>query len=363
MPEGSTLGSPGSPVPPPPIEKDSIRSRSASSSRRRPPPPPKERRRSRPGSTLQLVSTNPDLLAPPNGISKRRPNHRRQHAFFHQLASIKHWFMESAKSAKSPVSRSDSSTLKNSPQERKSPIEPRRTLNDGTPSRSAATPTRQLSGASYPRPGMPNSRHRASLSPAPITPRSSYRRSSGGLRGRKSTSSSVSSIRSIHHVHTHSKASSTSSTSNSVHSSVPFSKPSRSPHTSVKVLPATPTVTAFPSNIRVVRAAPNYNEPANFASPSGLVFAKRKKKPFRGPMLSIGNGNGGISTGRPRDSSVGGSRSASAAGRTSGEIIKEEDEDEVEEVDTFSPLAPEAEETIWGGKEAEVDGWVRRRHD
>ena len=82
-------------------------------------------------------------------------------------------------------------------------------------------------------------------------------------------------------------------------------------------------------------------------------------------MLSIGNSNGGISAGRPRDSSVGGSRSASAAGRTSGEIIEEEDEDEVEEVDTFSPLAPEAEETIiWaGGKETDLDGWVRRRHD
>ena len=82
-------------------------------------------------------------------------------------------------------------------------------------------------------------------------------------------------------------------------------------------------------------------------------------------MLSIGNSNGGVSTGRPRDSSVGGSRSASAAGRTSSEIIEEEDEDEVEEVDTFSPLATEAEGTIvWeAGKETELDGWVRRRHD
>ena len=110
---------------------------------------------------------------------------------------------------------------------------------------------------------------------------------------------------------------------------------------------------------------PNYNESANLASSSALVFAKRKKKPFRGPMLSIGNSSGGISAGGPRDSSIGGSRSASAGGRTSGEIIEEEDEDEVEEVDTFSPLAPEAEETIvWeGNKEAELDGWVRRRHD
>lgn len=80
-------------------------------------------------------------------------------------------------------------------------------------------------------------------------------------------------------------------------------------------------------------------------------------------MLSIGNGNSGISVSRPRDSSVGGSRSASAAGRTSGEIIEEEEEDEVEEVDAFSPLAPEAEEIWEGGKEAESDGWVRRRRD
>ena len=82
-------------------------------------------------------------------------------------------------------------------------------------------------------------------------------------------------------------------------------------------------------------------------------------------MLSMGNGPSGIPAGGPRDSSVGGSRSASAAGRTSGEIIEEEDEDEVEEVDTFSPLAPEAEETIiWeGNKEAELDGWFKTRHD
>ena len=82
-------------------------------------------------------------------------------------------------------------------------------------------------------------------------------------------------------------------------------------------------------------------------------------------MLSIGSSNGANSTGRSRDSSAGGSRSASAAGRTSGEIIKEEDEDEIEEVDTFSPLASEAEETIiWeGSTEVELDGWVRKRHD
>lgn len=122
---------------------------------------------------------------------------------------------------------------------------------------------------------------------------------------------------------------------------------------------------SFPSNIRLVRAVPNYNESANFTSPSGLVFAKRKKTPFRGPTLTLGTSNSGSPSLRPRDSSVGGSRSASAAGRASGEIIEEEDEDEIEEVDVFSPVAPEAEETIWeGGKEeAEADGWVRRRHE
>ena len=281
-----------------------------------------------------------------------------------QLASIKHWFLESAKRARSPASKSDSSTLKSSPQERKSSVGPRRPTNKPTNNNGnilTVTPGRHFSGASYPGPRIPTPKHSVSLSPAPITPRSSYRRSSGGLRGRKSTSSSVSSIRSIHHVPTHSKASSTSSASNSVHSSAPFSKGSRSPHPSIKVLPTTPTVAAFPSNIRLVRAPPNYNESANFASPAGLVFAKRKKRPFRGPALAIGTSNNGSPGGRPRDSSVGGSRSASAVGRTSGEIIEEEDEDEVEEVDTFSPVAAEAEETIWeGGKEDEQDGLVKR---
>lgn len=355
-----SLESPNSPVAPPPIEKDPARPRSISSTRRRPPLPPKETKRSR-GSTLQLVSTNPELLAPPSGVLKRRPNRKHQHAFLNQLASIKHWFLESAKRAKSPASKSDSSTLRNSPPSKKSPIELRRTTNYSAPNRSAITPSRHVSGASYPRARIPTPQNRSSLSPAPITPRSSYRHASGGLRGRKSTSSSVSSIRSIHHVPTHSKASSTSSTSNSVHSSVPFSRSSRSPHASVKVLPSTPTVTSFPSNIRLVRAVPNYNESANFASPSGLVFAKRKRTPFRGPTLTLGTSNGGSPSVRPRDSSVGASRSASAAGRASGEIIKEEDEDEIEEVDVFSPAAPEAEETIWEGskEDAETDGCKR----
>lgn len=367
LPEGISLDSPNSPLPPPPIEKDSVRRRSTSSTRRRPPLPPKEIRPSR-GSTLHLVSTNPDLLTPPNGIAKRRAQQKHRGNFFGQLASIKHWFKESAKRAKSPAEKSDSSTLKSSPQDKKPTADPRRsakTSKSVTPIYrvgASGTPTRPLSGSHYPRPKVPTPGHRSSLSPAPITPRSSYRHLSGtgGLRGRKSTSSSVSSIRSIHHIPSHSKASSTSSTSNSIHSNVNFSRTSRSPHSSVKVLPSTPTVGTFPSNIRVVRASPNYNETANFASPTGLIFAKRKRTPFRGPALSVGTNTGSSPAGRPRDSSTGGSRSASVAGRASGEIIKEEDEDEVEEVDAFSPVPPEAEETILGG---ENEDWIRRRHE
>ena len=363
LPEGISLESPRSPAAPPPIEKDPVRSRSTSSMSSRPPLPPKEARRSR-GSTLQLVSNNPDLLAPPNGISKRRPNRKHQHAILNQLASFKHWFIESAKRAKSPASRSESSTLKNSPPSKLSPTEPNRTAASMTPTHSNITPAHQMSSASHPRPRIPTPKNRSSLSPAPITPRSSYRHASGGLRGRKSTSSSVSSIRSIHHVPSHSKASSTSSTSASVHSSVPFSKSSKSPHASVKVLPSTPTVASFPSNVRLVRAVPNYNESAIFTSPNGMLFAKRKRTPFRGPVLSLGVNGSGSPNGRPRESSASASRSASVAGRASGEIIEEEDEDEVEEVDAFSPIAPEAEETIFcSGEEPEDEGWVRRRHE
>ena len=60
---------------------------------------------------------------------------------------------------------------------------------------------------------------------------------------------------------------------------------------------------------------------------------------------------------------MGSHRSASAAGRRSGEIIEEEDEDEIEEVDAFSPIPAEAEEVIWETKTGE-DGsgeWVRRK--
>ena len=372
LPEGAALESPASPTPPPPIEKDSVHS--TGSSQPRPLPPPKERRRSSRGSVLQAISpSKQNLPASSNRYSTRR-SRRHQHPFINHLVSIKQWFLDSAKRARSPGSKSDASTLKPPPE--KSPV-------NSKPSPTNANPQQQGSTALALPPSSPsltpyhrvtNPRHRLSLSPSPLTPHSSFRRASGGLRGRKSTSSSVSSIRSIHHAHTHSKASSTSSTSNSVRSSALPStrRHSRSPHNSIKVLPSTPTASAFPSNVRLVRSS-LYNESAFSSSlmptSPGLVFSKRKKTPFRGPLLNLspaggsGSGHGpgggsgrgtrnlsgsGPSGGARRDSSVGGaSRSGSVAGRQSGEIIEEEDEDEIEEVDVFRPGPAEAEEIIW----------------
>ncbi|KAH0534104.1 hypothetical protein FGG08_007301 [Glutinoglossum americanum] len=325
---------PLSETPPPPIEKDPTRS--SSSSRHRPIPPPKETTRRQRTSQLQLVTSNPDLLSP-NGFRKQRQNRRHQHPIINQLASLKHWLMDSAKRARSPGSKSISNSVTVVPQT-SAP-----TSADGSLSMHSTLAPGSRSGprsrTPYNQPAriMTTPQKRTSLSPSPLTPHSSYyRRSSAGLRGRKSTSSSVSSVRSIHHhQHTHSKASSTSSAS-----ITPSVKSPRSPRNSVKVLPATPTTSVFPSNIRVVRSnhqASNYNESAHFqqAQPA-FVFAKRKKSLFRGPLLSVGNSS---STGSParRDSST--SRSVSAAGRRSGEIIEEEDEDEVEEVEAFSPLS------------------------
>jgi serine/threonine protein kinase len=240
--------------------------------------------------------------------------------------------------------------------------------------------------------GPDSSYKRQSLSPSPITPRSTVRRSSTGLRGRKSTSSSVSSIRSIHHHHhTHSKASSTSS-ANSVSTNLSKTPMQRghSPHHSVKMLPASPQGTMpLPSNIRLVRGKPaplglfgdhgagegNSRRPAlslegrlgpgfqyNEANPplgspnpfsSGILFAKRKKNVFKGPMMGFGKGHSeSVGSIPPRESHSSAS-SGGPLGRRSGDITIMEEEDEefedvleegavidedVEEVDNFSPV-------------------------
>lgn len=364
LPEHTQLDSPDINSPPPPIEKDSVRS--ASSSRhRRPIPPPKEGTirgaRSR-GSTLQLVTTNPDLLSPHvNGLPQHVSRRKHQHPFINQLSQWRHWIIDSAKRAKSPgkrISRSTPDLTNNSGGSQSKNSSPRPATSK-TPTQSkpaihlgpqGITPAARM----YTTPN--NKRH--SISPSPLTPRSTFRRPSGGLRGRKSTSSSVSSIRSIHHHHhTHSKASSTSS--NGSGSMSKASLPTRSPHHSVKVLPATPTTSAFPSNIRVVRQAPisSFNEGPwgnsqafGSATNGGLVFAKRKKNLFKGPMLNTSSPSpaGAPSGSNARTGSH--SRSTSVAGRRSTEVkvIEEEDEDEIEEVEAFSPImGNETEETIY----------------
>ncbi|KAI9373303.1 serine/threonine protein kinase [Aspergillus egyptiacus] len=390
LPEPSVLQSPELYAPPPPpVDKDSIRS--DSSTRRRPPvPPPKDQRRSRP-STLHVSASQPEL-AQHGGIFRRRTG-RRQYPIISQLASLKHWFVESTKRAKSPHPKSSGGTHRKFLSEKLSPAKghegakksplPASTISQPKSPSELATPTRikrssnasslapssasyQNRRHSYPRQPRPLSTsrasHRNSLSPSPLTPRGSYRRSSAGLRGRKSTSSSVSSVRSIHHAHTHSKASSVSS--NSIGSaSTPTARVTKSPHTSVKVLPTTPSASArFPTNIRLVRnpnlgfrdtddfegvPSSSYNEaapaPLLYSPSSSLVFARRKRSTFKGPMVHTANlmVSGGVASSEYPNGNIrmdGASRKAARPATRKSQIIEEEEdaEDEYEEVDTFT---------------------------
>ncbi|AEO67867.1 uncharacterized protein THITE_2117007 [Thermothielavioides terrestris NRRL 8126] len=426
--------SPDSEVPPPPIDKDSIRSVS-SSRNRKPIPPPKEgvlrSARSR-GSTLHLVTTSDALEA--KGASQaadpKKVKKRPSHAIIATWKNWTHWLFENTRRNKGsnkrgsqstpnllpkPASGKDGKSKEDSPrpQTSKYPASgaastpqtvslPKGVVANGFAARGAAATGGHASSSSHapispglttppipgPRLHTSGSYKRHSLSPSPLTPRSARRRSSGpnGLRGRKSTSSSVSSVRSLHHTHhhSHSKASSTSS-NGSVSTSVSKTplQTTRSPHHSVKVLPATPTTgtfAGFPSNIRLVRdrhgpplhffneslpistaaaAGPSSGTPTpgspipSSGSGGGVMFAKRKRNLFKGPMLTLsshhfhhhhnhhlsGRESGGASAGPGGGSGSGSasashSRSASASGlgRRSGEItIQEEDEDEEEE--------------------------------
>lgn len=409
-----TLNQPASPdeIPPTPIDKDSIRSVSTSR-HRRPVPPPKEgivrSARSR-GSTLHLVTTQEALggastnSSEPQQSANQKARRKPSQAIIAHWKNWTHWIFEnttkrrrwherkssrstpdlhkkeghSGKDGKDNTPRPQTSKYptSGSPRPQATAALPKGVVANGHLPKSTTTPTgasaakgekseqatapagpqAQQYGAS--RIAASQSYKRQSLSPSPLTPRGTVRRSSAGLRGRKSTSSSVSSVRSMHrHHHSHSKASSTSSAGSVSTSKTPRHR-GQSPHHSVKVLPATPTSNSFPSNIRLVRAAPAplnfYNEgmPTNDPGPpgspnpfaSGLMFAKRKKNLFKGPTLNFGAGGGSSS----RSAGSGGhsrSASGSALGRRSGEItIQEEDEDrvpeedEVEEVDKFTPL-------------------------
>ncbi|KAF2016048.1 kinase-like protein [Aaosphaeria arxii CBS 175.79] len=346
LPESGLTPEPDADRPPPPIEKDYVRSSGSSS---RPPLPPKEldRRRSR-GSMLQVVATNPDLLHPNGFVPKRR--RRYQQPFINQLTSLRNWIKETSKRARSPNSKASSAksptlTPSKSPESRA-----RRSSNANRNSTIQAHPNIIPSTHVPARPGISShgSGKRPSVSPAPLTPRGSYRRSSGGLRGRKSTSSSVSSIRSMpHHHHSHSKASSTSSASITSPTVSISGHKTKSPHSSVKVLPATPTGSSFPTNIRLVRAPLSEGGAAFGAAPPsspGLIFAKRKRSPFKGPMLTLGHGS--PAAGRMRNE--GNSRSTSIQGRKSGEFLgiteeDEEEEEDIEEVEEFGPLMKDGE--------------------
>lgn len=434
--------SPDGEKPPPPIDKDSVRS--ASSSRhRRPIPPPKEgvlrSARSR-GSTLHLVTTSDALAVHHDPMpSPQKVRKKPSQVIIAHWKNWTHWFVENTKRAKTGGKRGSRSTpnllekgagsgkdgkhSKDSsprPQTSKYPA----SSASGTPTGTVGLPKGvtangyaaksnhsastngslrspvggSLSATTHNVPKLPSAMayKRQSLSPAPLTPRSGVRRSSAGagLRGRKSTSSSVSSVRSHHHHHySHSKASSTSS-NGSVSTAMSKStlQPGRSPHHSVKVLPATPTSTSFPANLRLVRGPGpplsifNEGMPHRSASSSGagagssnsmqppgspnpfsssgqsVLFAKRKRNLFKGPMLSFGQGSS-VSSRGPGAGSHSHSRSTSATGlgRRSGEItIEEEDEDavveddedmleaedEVEEVDHFSPVVQHPGELI-----------------
>jgi serine/threonine protein kinase len=385
--------------PPPPVDKDSIRSVSTSR-QRRPIPPPKEgmirSARSR-GSTLHLVTTSDALASNASDEHHQqngheRPRRRPSQPLISHWKNMTHWLVESATrrrrgharrtsqstpdlhkkegstaSSKDGSSRPQTSKYPNSTSPGTQPTAslPKGVVANGQKAYQAGGSTQRTASGSLASPTIPPPRiatsyKRQSLSPSPLTPRSTVRRSSAGLRGRKSTSSSVSSVRSIHHHHhSHSKASSTSSAASfsTSMSKTPLQR-GHSPHHSVKVLPATPTSVAFPSNIRLVRATPPtlnmFNEgmpsedpPQAPGSPnpfaSGIMFAKRKRNLFKGPTL---NNFGGPSQSQRNSGSGSHSRSASASGlgRRSGEItIQEEDEgseddDDVEEVDVFSPV-------------------------
>lgn len=417
--------SPDAETPPPPIDKDSIRSGSTS---RRPVPPPKEggiirSARSR-GSTLHLVTT-PDILGAMRTEQLPQPNKVRRkpsQAIIHTWKNWTSWLVDTTRRhrpskrgsvstpnlvSKDNASGASSKNFKPSPRPHTSKYPT--TASGATPTTagpgSANGDATKLGGsrlmagnvlgspatleplhASQHTARVPSSSSykRQSLSPHPVTPRSMVRRASTGLRGRKSTSSSLSSIRTMpHHQHTHSKASSTSSNASLSTTKTPLGA-ARSPHHSVKVLPATPTATSFPSNIRLVRGpVMSYNEgmpreppnpvpgsPSLFGQGQSVLFAKRKRNLFKGPMLNFAS----QPTSAPRSREASHSRNASAngLGRRSNEItIQEEDEDEeenedeagigrgsgfgvradideesIEEVDQFSPVIQAPGETV-----------------
>lgn len=133
----------------------------------------------------------------------------------------------------------------------------------------------------------------------------------------------------------------------------PTARISRSPHSSIKVLPTTPGSSArLPSNVRLVRGpggAPRvvgedpgpqsaFNEaapaPLLYSPSSSLVFARRKRSAFKGPMLHTSNlmATGGT-VHSPLPCPMPGSNDSTgrSAARKSQIIEEEEDVEEIEE--------------------------------
>ncbi|GAB7343995.1 hypothetical protein MBLNU457_1926t2 [Dothideomycetes sp. NU457] len=364
------------------LEKD--RTRSTSSTRRRPPPPPKEMPKEMPkepsprpravsrhsGTMLRQLQQNPSFLGVPDPNSRRKKLY--QQPLRAQLTRIKSWFtdmpkrknaadtqandMRNPKDAQPELRRNSTAQLlevRRANQQGSRPDMQTRATYPNRP-RLSTNSSQGSQGSSMTR----AQAKRLSLSPQPLTPRSSYKRRSG-LGGRKSTSSSVSSVRSIHMHHpSHSKASSTSSTSNSM-ASPNLSNPPRSshsPHPSVKVLPAPPGTT-LPTNIRVSRRGPpgglgtlslpsfaDIQQDGALQSSGAFsaigppspgmhaVFARGKRKVFKGPTglgasprnrIPTPSGSGGAGIGS-RDQSLP-RRSMESRGFA---ITEEEEEDE-----------------------------------
>jgi hypothetical protein len=393
LPEASATIGAESPRPPP-IDKDSVRSASSP----RPLPPPKEIGTSN-QNLFQIAKAHTDSLALQK-VEPAQTQKKKNNPFFTQLAQIRQWIRESTKKARAganPKARGAAPTkggqivgptlhgrrvsrMSNSSTYRYSNSHTRpdyqRALT-GAAAAVLASAAATNSGSGMASTATPHKR--LSVSPAPPTPRSStYRRASSGLRGRKSTSSSVSSIRSIHvaqHQHTLSKASSTSSASTSLASPTgsasvkhaPSVGSARSPSSVVKMLPS-PPISNHSAGTPVDGGADsggggektpkgprkplsvNTESTAAFGTlppPSpGILFAKRKRSPFKGPMLSLSLGGFGASSGSKAVRGQGGeslSRSSSQRKRSGEQLtICEEDEDEdgVELVDEFSPVKP-----------------------
>ncbi|KAK7970173.1 CAMK/CAMKL protein kinase [Apiospora saccharicola] len=376
LPESYAKGSfsPDSDVPPPPLEKDSIRSTSTSL-QRRPVPPPKEgilrSARSR-GSTLHLV-TAPDVLGINNNgndKSQQEPQQKMRkkpsQAIIQHWKTWKHWIVDTTR-RHTPSKRPSLSTPNlngktgNKNQKDVSPrphtskntsygngeaettIETAQT--NGHVTRSAGsnrdggnittptmlTHTHTNSGHMRQRvPSSASSYKRLSISPAPITPRSTVRRPSGGLRGRQ----------------------------------LDF---------------------FYGVYVDYEDSTGNWTVAASFGQSASChadqfslsIEYPRKKNLFKGPMLSLGNQGGGS---RSRETSHSRNTSANGLGRRSGEMaIQEEDEEaeteaelqsrgygeqremdeeSIEEVEQFSPIIRvpgESVEEIYEEDGAEAD--------